>query len=574
MPLKLRLLIAAVLAASSGVTALVWFTCRISVPPDKCAVLIRKMGDPLPPGQLLATQPGQKGIEFEVLGPGRHFRDPYRYEWELKNLTVIPAGNPTTWEWIHTISSKARERIRDGNFRPSGEFPMIGVVTRRIGKAPPHGQVLVKRDSDYAGILEEVLTPGTYKLNPYVYEVELHPATIIPAGFVGVVTNLFGNAPEERVTEMLPELEDDNTETTTRPASTQAISYVRPLAKPGERGTLEDVLQPGVYFINPKVQKITLIEIGFNEFSTSSDPRESNYQISFPSDTGFLIRVGVTVVWGIDPRHAAHTINQFGNTNGVIDKVIEPQLRSICRNIGSTYAARDFIQGEKREKFQRDLKVELQRVCRQKNIEVLLALVREIEVQPPDARGDHVSDDLKRTIQESYIAKEKQITKEKQRDAATAKALLEESKKKVDIARETIRAETRIGVANIEAEGDKLAAEIAAQANLEVATIQQQVAQLDAKRTEIMGQARADIERMKKSADSQGYKMLVDAFGSAKAYNLYTFAENFDPASIKFFHAGNGTLWTDLSRMEDIAAAKIIKNDAKPDEPEKKQSPK
>lgn len=574
MPLKLRLLIAAVLAASTGVTALVWFTCRISVPPDKCAVLIRKMGDPLPPGQLLATQPGQKGIEFEVLGPGRHFRDLYRYEWELKNLTVIPAGNPTTWEWIHTISSKARERIRDGNFRPSGEFPMIGVVTRRIGKAPPHGQVLVKRDSDYAGILEEVLTPGTYKLNPYVYEVELHPATIIPAGFVGVVTNLFGNAPEERVTEMLPELEDDNTETTTRPASTQAISYVRPLAKPGERGTLEDVLQPGVYFINPKVQKITLIEIGFNEFSTSSDPKESNYQISFPSDTGFLIRVGVTVVWGIDPRHAAHTINQFGNTNGVIDKVIEPQLRSICRNIGSTYAARDFIQGEKREKFQRDLKVELQRVCRQKNIEVLLALVREIEVQPPDARGDHVSDDLKRTIQESYIAKEKQITKEKQRDAATAKALLEESKKKVDIARETIRAETRIGVANIEAEGDKLAAEIAAQANLEVATIQQQVAQLDAKRTEIMGQARADIERMKKSADSQGYKMLVDAFGSAKAYNLYTFAENFDPASIKFFHAGNGTLWTDLSRMEDIAAAKIIKNDAKPDEPEKKQSPK
>ncbi len=563
MSLKLRLIIATLVAASSGLTALVWFTCRISVPPNKCAVLIRKMGDSLPPGQLVATQPGQKGIEFEVLGPGRHFRDPYRYEWELKNLTVIPAGNPTTWEWIHTISSRARERIRDGNFRPNGEFPMIGVVTRRIGKAPPHGQVLVKRDSDYAGILEEVLTPGTYKLNPYVYEVELYPATIIPAGFVGVVTNLFGKAPEERVTEMLPELDDDNTATSTPPASTQAISYVRPLAKPGERGTLEDVLQPGVYFINPKVQKITLIEIGFNEFSTSSDPKESNYQISFPSDTGFLIRVGVTVVWGIDPRHAAHTINQFGNTNGVIDKVIEPQLRSICRNIGSTYAARDFIQGEKREKFQRDLKVELQRVCRQKNIEVLLALVREIEVQPPDARGDHVSDDLKRTIQESYIAKEKQITKEKQRDAATAKALLEESKKKVDIARETIRAETRIGVANIEAEGDKLAAEIAAQANLEVATIQQQVAQLDAKRTEIMGQARADIERMKKSADSQGYKMLVDAFGSAKAYNLYTFAENFDPASIKFFHAGNGTLWTDLSRMEDVAAAKIIGDSAK-----------
>src|ERR1043166_9383582 len=159
------------------ITAVVWFGFRIYVPPGKCAVLIRKMGSALPPGKLGATEPGQKGIESEVLGPGRHFRDPYRYDWEFKDLTVVPAGNPSTWEWIHTVSSRARERITGGNFHPQGEFPMIGCVTRRVGKAPPPGQLLVKRDSPYAGILEEVLTPGTYKLNPYVYEVELQPAT-------------------------------------------------------------------------------------------------------------------------------------------------------------------------------------------------------------------------------------------------------------------------------------------------------------------------------------------------------------------------------------------------------------
>jgi ribosomal protein S6E (S10) len=568
---KFKILVGLVFVLAIAATAVFWFSFRISVPAGKCAVLIRKMGSPLPEGQLVATQPGQKGIEFEVLGPGRHFRDPYRYEWELKSLTVIPAGNPTTWEWIHTISSKARQRIRGGQFRPQGDFPMIGVVTRRIGKAPPPGQVLVKRDSDYAGILEEVLTPGTYKLNPYVYEVELQPATIIPAGFVGVVTNLFGDQPTENLGEMLPELNSDDPDSAAQTATSQYVSFVRPLAKPGQRGTLNDVLQPGVYFINPKVQKITLIEIGYNEFSTTNVAGEQNYQISFPSDTGFLIRVGVTVVWGIDPRNAANTINQFGNTDGVIEKVIEPQLRSICRNIGSTYAARDFIQGEKREKFQRDLKDELQRVCKQKNIEVLLALVREIEVQPPEAEdGREVMADLKRTIQESYIAKEKQITKEKQRDAATAKAQLEEFKKKVDIARETIRAETRIGVANIEADGQKMAAEIDAQAGLEVATIQQQVAQLDAKRTEIMGQALADVEKLKKGAEAQGFAMLVDAFGSAKAYNLYTFAEGFDPQSIKLIFAGEGTLWTDLSRFEEVGAAKIMqKPAARPPAPNK-----
>lgn len=557
----LKLLIAALLLLASGATAIVWFAFRISVPPGKCAVLIRKMGSPLPAGQLVATEPGEKGIELEVLGPGRHFRDPYRFEWELKDLTEIPAGNPTTWEWIHTISSRARERIRGGNFRPKGDFPMIGVVTRRIGKPPPPGQVLVKRDSEFAGILEEVLTPGVYKLNPYAYEVELHPATIIPAGFVGVVTNLFGEPPREQLGAILPELDSEENTTSTQPASSQLVSYVRPLASSGERGTQKDVLQPGVYFINPKMQKVTLIEIGYNEFSTSNLPGEKNFQISFPSDTGFLIRVGVTVVWGIDPRHAAQTINQFGNTDGVIDKVIEPQLRSICRNIGSTYAARDFIQGEKREKFQKDLKDELQRVCRSKNIEVLLALVREIEVQSPDAQeGRGVLEDLKRTIQESYVAKEKQLTKEKQRDAATAKAQLEEFKKKVDIAREMIRAQTRVLVANIEADGAKTAAEVDAQAALDVATIQQQVAQLEARRIEIMGQARADVEKLRKAAEAQGFKLLVDAFGSARAYNLYTFAENFNPQSIKMFYAGEGTFWTDLSRMEEVGAARLLQS--------------
>ena len=37
--------------------------------------------------------------------------------------------------------------------------------------------------------------------------------------------------------------------------------------------------------------------------------------------TGFLIRVGVTVVWGIHPAHAAEIINEFGNIDRVLDKV-------------------------------------------------------------------------------------------------------------------------------------------------------------------------------------------------------------------------------------------------------------
>lgn len=559
---KYILLIAgALLVLGSAFGLGTWFLCRIYVPEGMCAVLIKKTGELLPEGESVATTTNQRGIQQEVLGPGRHFRDPFRFDWKIVDLTEIPSGDPKTWTLTAGRLTDGSD-MQSGLYKFEGEFPKIGVVTRKVGKRPPTGQVVVSRESGYQGILEEVLTPGVYKINPYVYEVELYPATVIPAGFVGVVTNLFG---EDR-----PDVAESDMPTSTAADDGDegsALSYQRRLANASERGTIREVLQPGIYFINPKLMKITLVEIGYNEYSQLRIDKLTDSQISFPSDTGYLIRVGVTVVWGIDPDHAAEIVNDFGNVDKVLEKVINPQLRSICRNIGSTYAARDFIQGEKREQFQRDMTEELRRVCAAKNVEVLLALVREIEVHAPMAAsaGDSaVTEDLKRTIQQSYIAIESQLTKEKQRDAATVKAELEEVKKLVEIARETIRADSRILVADIKAEGDKSAAQIAAQAELDIATIQQQVAQLDAQRRQILGQAAADVERMKKEADAKGYQMLVSAFGSPQAYNLYTFAENFEPQSIRMIFAGEGTFWTDLSRFEEVGAAKLLQSGTSP----------
>jgi len=548
----LYVLIGVLLLSIAGISAVAWTFCRIYVPEGMCAVLIKRTGDLLPEGESVATQSGQRGIQQEVLGPGRHFRDPIRWDWKLVELTEIPAGDPETWKLTAgNLSRESRTALSSGQYVFEGNFPKIGVVTRKVGKRPPMGQVVVPRDSGYQGILAEVLTPGTYKLNPYVYEIETYPATIIPAGFVGVVTNLFDSEIDSSSAAVIP---------TSKPIDGVVSNYRSPGADRGQRGTVRDVLQPGIYFINPKLQKVTLVEIGFNEYSQLRMADGADEQISFPSDTGYLIRVGVTVVWGIDPDHAAEIVDNFGNVDKVLEKVIVPQLRSICRNIGSTYSARDFIQGEKREQFQRDMTEELHRVCEAKNVEVLLALVRDIEVHAPAAtgRGGEVTEDLKRTIQQSFIAIESQITKEKQRDAATVKAQLEEEIKKVDIARETIKAESRILVANIKAEGEKTAAEIAASAELAVADIQQQVAELEAQRERILGQAKADVERMKNESEAKGYAMLVNAFGSPKAYNLFTFAENFEPESIRLFYSGEGTFWTDLSRFEQVGAAKLL----------------
>ncbi|MCB9868014.1 MAG: hypothetical protein H6816_15415 [Phycisphaerales bacterium] len=531
-------LVGVVLVLCGVLVALYWFTFRVYVPEGQCVVMVKKTGT-APRGKL-AENPGEKGIQKDVLGPGRYFFNPVIWEAKYIPQVEISSGDPRTWEWVQTPPGKPGAVTIS-----KGKFPEVGVLKRVIGPKPPNGVAVVSRASGLQGTIREVLTPGSYRINPWVYTVEKHAAVVIPAGYVGVVTN--------------------QVDAETPPAAGAAgnNNMVRRLARTGERGTLRDVLQPGIYYINPYVQRVTLIEIGFNEYSQVKVSETENNRISFPSDTGYDIRVGVTIIWGIDPKHAAQIINEFGNVDRVLETVIGSQLPSICRNIGSTYDARDFIHGEKRELFQRALTEKLQEVCSAKNVDVLLALVREIEVHAPKAAvtagaEEEVTEDLKRTIQQSYIAIENRITKEKQREAAVVRAELEEARKKVDIARETIQAETRVMVAQILADAEKQSAEVDAQAKLEVAQIQEQIAQLDAQRTEILGTAKADVERYRKQAEADGYKLLVDAFGGGRAFNLYTFAENFQPQSIRIFFAGDGTFWTDLDRFQDVGAAKIL----------------
>jgi hypothetical protein len=58
---------------------------------------------------------------------------------------------------------------------------------------------------------------------------------------------------------------------------------------------------------------------------------------------------------------------------------------------------------------------------------------------------------------------------------------------------------------------------------------------------------------------------MVDAFGSPQAYNLYTFAKNFQPEDLRLIFAGPGTFWTDLKSFQEVGAAKMVGQ-----EPEKK----
>ena len=181
-----------------------WGFCRFYVGPDQMAVITSKMGKELPPGQILAQQ-GQQGIQEEVLGEGRHFLNPWFYEREIRSVVLIPPGK-------------------------------VGIVTSKVGDELPEGEFLAERGQK--GIWRNVLGPGKYRMNPVGYQIDIVDAIGIPVGYDGVVTSLSG--------------------TQTEPSQ---------FAKSGEKGVRSDVLQPGLYYVNPREYKVDVLEIGVNQVS-------------------------------------------------------------------------------------------------------------------------------------------------------------------------------------------------------------------------------------------------------------------------------------------------------------------
>lgn len=66
----------------------------------------------------------------------------------------------------------------------------MAVITAKTGDALPTGQILAQKGQ--RGIREDVLGEGRHFLNPWLYERDIRPVTVIPPGKVGIVTSKVG----------------------------------------------------------------------------------------------------------------------------------------------------------------------------------------------------------------------------------------------------------------------------------------------------------------------------------------------------------------------------------------------
>jgi hypothetical protein len=324
-----------------------------------------------------------------------------------------------------------------------------------------------------------------------------------------------------------------------------------------QRGLLKDVLQPGIYYKNPRVEKVDIVPIGYDAIEVHTGSKNAATSgIKFYSYDGYQVEADFTVVWGRSPADAPKIVASVGSVDQVEKNVIEPAMKAACQNVGANYTAKELIQGLTRSKFQDELSDSLEKQVQSRNVHILLALIRNVIVK--DKAGQDATGGLLATIQRANIEVENQLTFKQKTQTAMTKARLEAEQKLVDVAKETVTAETAVRTANIMADGQKKAAEIDAQRQLDVAAIQLQIAALEAQTTRILGKANADVERMKNEAEARGAQMMVQALGSPQAYNAYTFAKNFDPTDIRLIFAGQGTFWTDLKSLQDVGAAKML----------------
>jgi hypothetical protein len=574
--------LAPVCAVALIALAILWGPCRIAVQPGYMAIVTAQVGKPLPAGEILAG-PGEKGVRRDPLPEGRHFLNPINYSWKIVPVLTVPVGN-------------------------------VAVVTSKTGQELPPGEILAA-DKTGKGVWKDVLGPGTYRLNPEGFNVQLLDAVHIPIGYVGVVTAQTGKP-------------------------------VKPgeFAGSGEQGVMEEVLHPGLYYINPRAYQVDVLEIGMNQVSIigrsgsvvltkgditsaggaldslkdntiqqqkekrdeylaqnadrgflsqsalnnqatvqaeaqSSDSAGSwnslrksrmpasrqqtqaapqgevqraasqtpqsvafgiNRFVEFPSRDGFQILLDMTVEFELLPENISRIYMLYGDLPAVVEKIILPQILSVSRLRGSSYKARDFIDGEGRQSFQTELTTELTRVLKEKFIVIHNAIIRHVEIPA----------EILQPIQTASLAKEQDLTNKERQNTARMQAELNTETAMVQQFKLQVEQETAKLVATIAAETKNEVASIHAGAALDVSTINLNRSAVQAEITQVKGEAEVKANFMVANERASGEKMRSAVFKNPSTLADLTFVDKLNPAiSIRIMHAGEGTLWTDLKNL-------------------------
>src|SRR5512138_434201 len=435
-------------------------------------------GAPIPMGRLLAQSVpehsnyengeaflkngGQKGPQIDVLLPGT-----YRINLNLFQIQIAPAV-------VVEANKIGLVTALDGIPLPEREYvasPVTGHNDYQDGSA-----FLTKQGQ--RGPQLDVLRPGTYYINPFMFSVEIDDVAVIERGQVGVVVSNVGEDPTEEMKKRLG---------STQVGASEEEGKEKYVVPKGFRGIQEEVAGPGRYYLNRRAFMIYIIDTT-NITIDWDDQKDTRFdQLNVISKDGFPIQVAVKVVIRVRPDQAPYMVAKVGSIDNLIQHVIHPMIDSSFRNQASTASAMNFLQSRSDEqaKAESRARVDLERY----HVECVSVLICQIKLP----------EDLMQTQTKRIIAEQQQEMYKMEQRSQAERTEMEKMRATADQQPTLVASE--------------IAVKVATQKKSEMITLAEGTA--EAKALEGIGEGK----RLKAIGDGEASKIAANGEATAQAYN-------------------------------------------------------
>lgn len=538
----------------------------LTVPPGKVGLVESCDGRPLPSGRIVAREvacdsfqdarkflegDGERGPQMAVIPPGTYRINSLLFTVSLADAVVVPPGK------IGVVEA------RDGRPLPAGR-----VIARQVECNSFQDTSVFITNGGERGPQASVVAPGTYRINPFMFSVQMADAIDIEDNKVGIVTTREGKALDAG--EIAGPVVDghnmfqspqafidgkgskglqeqvllagryfinprfatvETVDMTDVPIAHVGvvIAYVGRegrdvtgdtfkhgnLVSKGEKGVWIEPLDPGKYPINPYTHKVTNVPtanvvLNWATGKTEAHQLDKNLStITVRSADGFKFNLDVSQIIHIPRNDAPKVIARFGDMSALVTQVLEPTIGNYFRNAAQGSDIIDFLKN--RSVRQEEARKAISAALTEYNVGAVDTLIGDIV--PPE--------ELMKTLTDRKLAEQERVTFETQRQAQVVRQQLEQATALAVTQSKVVDAERQVAIAEFNAQASVKSAEGQAQAkkiNADAdATVVRTVGDADASKTRAVGSAEAEVIKLKiASMESGNYAVVQVAEALAK----------------------------------------------------------
>ncbi len=549
------------------------FFGMVIVPDDAVGLVIKKYAltgeKRLPDGRIVAIN-GEAGMQAKALAPGLY--------WAM-------------WPWQYTINMQPFTIIEQGK---------LGLVKAKDGASMDTGRVLGKpvdcdKFQDAGAFLNNrgqkgpqaaFLTPGSYRINTFLFDIITVPVTQIHENKVGIITTLDGEPLEkgeiagisvpghknfqDPITFInaggMKGLQEDvilagtyylnpwfviveQVDMVYIPIGYVGVvnSFVGPegkdttgdtfkhgnIVKRGDKGVWDQPLDPGKHPVNiythaVEVVPTTNIVLNWADSRTEAHELDKNLcTITVRSSDGFTFNLDVSQIIHIPRNEAPKVIARFGNMKNLVSQVLEPTIANYFRNSAQRSDVIEFLNN--RIQRQDDAKTHISKVLDAYNVVGVDTLIGDIV--PPAA--------LMKTLTDRKIAEQEKVTYETQRHAQIERKEFESAKAGADMQPEVVKstrqveintqmAASKVAASKGEAEAKTINATADAEVRITIAKADAEAktinAKADANATQLNGAAEASKIKAVGLSEAEVTKQKTEAMGTEQ-YAIVRVAE-------------------------------------------------